>query len=109
MVEILYQGVIMSIDIAEKIKLIRESERLNRREFSELVNIPYSTLSSYETRTKGMSMDSAMKILSHPRFIKYTMWLMTGEIAPEAGQIAPALAHIGQPLTDSDRLKTKIG
>lgn len=109
MVEILYQGVIMSIDVAEKIKLIRESERLNRREFSELVTIPYSTLSSYETRTKGMSMDSAMKILSHPRFLKYTMWFMTGEIAPEAGQIAPALAHIGLTQSESDHSEKKIG
>lgn len=99
----------MSIDVAEKIKLVRESERLNRREFSELVAIPYSTLSSYETRTKGMSMDSAMKILSHPRFLKYTMWFMTGEIAPEAGQIAPALAHIGQEETGSTHSDRKIG
>ncbi|ATG14907.1 TPA: transcriptional regulator [Providencia alcalifaciens] len=99
----------MSIDVAEKIKLIRESERLNRREFSELVTIPYSTLSSYETRTKGMSIDSAMKILSHPRFLKYTMWFMTGEVAPEVGQIAPALAHCGQEITTSSHSEKKTG
>ncbi|MDR3434049.1 MAG: helix-turn-helix transcriptional regulator [Rouxiella aceris] len=86
----------MSIDISEKIKLIRESERLNRKEFSELTGVPYSTLSSYETRSKGMSAEAAMKILSHPKFMKYTLWFMTDEIAPESGQIAPVLAHYGQ-------------
>ncbi|MER3609382.1 helix-turn-helix transcriptional regulator, partial [Klebsiella pneumoniae] len=38
----------MSIPISEKLKLIRESERLNRRQFSELTGVIYSTLSGYE-------------------------------------------------------------
>lgn len=99
----------MSLNIANKLIDMRESERLNRRQFSDLVDIPYSTLSSYETRSKGMSIDSAMKILSHPRFLKYTMWFMTGETAPEVGQIAPALAHSGQEITTSSHSEKKTG
>ncbi|CAG9412409.1 helix-turn-helix domain-containing protein [Providencia alcalifaciens] len=99
----------MSLNIANKLIDMRESERLNRRQFSDLVDIPYSTLSSYETRSKGMSIDSAMKILSHPRFLKYTMWFMTGEVAPEVGQIAPALAHCGQEITTSSHSEKKTG
>ncbi|ENJ8188420.1 helix-turn-helix transcriptional regulator [Yersinia enterocolitica] len=99
----------MSIDIAEKIKLMRESERLNRKQLSELTGVPYSSLSSYETRSKGMSAEAAMKILSHPRFMKYTMWFMTGQIAPESGQIAPALAHSGPDDTISRPSDKKIG
>ncbi|SUX72894.1 Uncharacterised protein [Citrobacter freundii] len=34
----------MSTPVFEKIKLIRESERLNKRQFSELTGIAYSTL-----------------------------------------------------------------
>lgn len=99
----------MSIDIAEKIKLMRESERLNRRQLSELTGVPYSSLSSYETRSKGMSMEAAMKILNHPKFMKYTMWFITGQIVPEAGQIAPALAHSGLDKTISSPSDQKIG
>lgn len=99
----------MSIDISEKIKLIRESERLNRKEFSELTGVPYSTLSSYETRSKGMSAEAAMKILTHPKFLKYTLWFMTGEIAPESGQVAPVLAHYGQQETSSQHSDQKTG
>ncbi|CQJ57558.1 phage repressor protein C [Yersinia intermedia] len=99
----------MSIDIAEKLKLMRESERLNRKQFSELTEVPYSSLSSYETRSKGMSAEAIMKILNHPRFMKYTMWFMTDRVAPEAGQIAPALSLNGPDATISTRSETKIG
>ncbi|MBF6635586.1 helix-turn-helix transcriptional regulator [Rouxiella silvae] len=99
----------MSIDTSEKLKLIRESERLNRKEFSEVTGVPYSSLSSYETRSKSMGLDAAMKILSHPQFKKYTLWFMSDQIAPESGQIAPALAHYGQDGTTSGQSGQKIG
>jgi transcriptional regulator with XRE-family HTH domain len=102
-------GVIMSIDVSEKLKLMRESERLNRREVSDLTGVPYSSLSSYESRSKNAGVESIMKILQHPRFTKYTMWFMTDQIAPEAGQIAPALAHFGQQTTTSPHSDQKTG
>lgn len=34
-------------------------------------------------------------ILKHKKLEKYSLWLTTGKIIPEAGQISPALAHIG--------------
>ncbi|MWU82744.1 helix-turn-helix domain-containing protein, partial [Escherichia coli] len=91
----------MSIHVSEKLKLMRESERLNRREVSDLTGVPYSSLSSYESRSKNAGVESIMKILQHPRFTKYTMWFMTDQIAHEAGQIAPSLAHFGQQTTTS--------
>lgn len=99
----------MSIHVSEKLKLMRESERLNRREVSDLTGVPYSSLSSYESRSKNAGVESIMKILQHPRFTKYTMWFMTDQIAPEAGQIAPALAHFGQQTTMSPHSDQKTG
>jgi len=75
----------VSIETSEKLKLIRESERMNRKQFAELTGIPYGTLSGYETL-----------IFSQPRFRKYHSWFMFDEVSPEAGQIAPVLAHVGQ-------------
>jgi len=102
-------GVIMSIDVSEKLKLIRESERLNRKEFSELTGVAYSSLSSYESRSKNAGVEAIMKVLQHPRFTKYTLWFMTDQVAPEAGQIAPALAHFGQNETTSPHSGQKTG
>lgn len=70
----------MSIDVSEKLKLIRESERLNRKEFSELTGVAYSSLSSYESRSKNAGVEAIMKVLQHPRFTKYTLWFMTDQL-----------------------------
>ncbi|WP_346208953.1 helix-turn-helix transcriptional regulator [Aeromonas salmonicida] len=86
----------MSIDTSEKLKLMRESERLNRKEFADLTGVPYGTVTGYETRGKELGYNSIQKIFSQPRFRKYHSWFMFDEVSPEAGQIAPVLAHFGQ-------------
>ena len=99
----------MSSSIAEKIGLIRESERINRKQFAELTGVPYSSLTYYESGRSVPPTDVTMKILAHPKFTKYTMWFMTDQISPEAGQIAPVLAHFGQGETTSSHSDKKTG
>ncbi|EOI6869032.1 helix-turn-helix transcriptional regulator [Yersinia enterocolitica] len=99
----------MSTSIGEKIKLIRESERLNRKQLSELSEIPYSSLSYYESGRTVPDTTIAMKLLNHPRFQKYALWFFTDQIAPESGQVAPALAHYGLGETISRPSDKKIG
>ncbi len=53
--------------------------------------------------------DVMMNILQTPQFTKYTLWFMTNQIAPESGQIAPALAHFGQNETTSPHSGQKTG
>lgn len=84
----------MSTAISEKLALIRESERLNRKQFAEITGVPYSSLTYYESGRTIPPTDVAIKILQNPRFSKYTLWFMTNQTAPESGQIAPALAGI---------------
>ncbi|MFH7179858.1 transcriptional regulator, partial [Klebsiella pneumoniae] len=48
-------------------------------------------------------------LTQHPLFEKYTLWLMTDKTAPQAGQIAPALAHIGPESTESDLSEKQTG
>lgn len=99
----------MSTSISEKLALIRESERLNRKQFSEITGVPYSSLTYYESGRTTPPTDVTMKILQHPQFTKYTLWFMTGQISPESGQIAPALAHYGQDVTTSQHSGQKTG
>ncbi|HHQ6565621.1 hypothetical protein AAH211_01680 [Serratia fonticola] len=48
-----------------------------------MLDIPIGTLKRYETNRIGsIGGEVLMKIAQHPRFTKYTMWLMTGGIAP---------------------------
>ncbi|MGY3895767.1 helix-turn-helix domain-containing protein [Aeromonas enterica] len=99
----------MSIETSEKLKLMRESERMNRKEFAELTDIPYGTLTGYETRGKEIGFIAIQKIFSLPRFRKYHSWFMFDEVSPEAGQIAPVLAHSGQDETGCSASGKKTG
>ncbi|MBD2806439.1 C protein [Xenorhabdus sp. 5] len=38
-------------------------------------------------------------MLNQKKVEKYSTWFVTGKIAPEAGQISPAIAHSGQLTT----------
>ncbi|MBD2811385.1 C protein [Xenorhabdus sp. Vera] len=38
-------------------------------------------------------------ILNKKKIEKYSTWFVTGKIAPEAGQISPAIAHNGRLTT----------
>ncbi|CAI0968351.1 helix-turn-helix domain-containing protein [Serratia proteamaculans] len=94
---------------SEKLTLMRESERMNRKEMSQLLDIPYSSLANYEAGRMKMSFEAGSKIFKHPRFRKYRDWFMFDEINPEAGQIAPVLAHFGQDSTTSPQSGQKNG
>ncbi|EPR5265282.1 helix-turn-helix domain-containing protein [Salmonella enterica] len=78
------------MNITEKIKAIRKAEGLTQATFCEISKIPLSTLKNYEGGHAEPSVSTLLLITSNPRFKKYALWLTTGEIAPEAGQIAPS-------------------
>ncbi|MGV8925732.1 MAG: helix-turn-helix domain-containing protein [Ewingella sp.] len=100
----------VSTSVGEKIREIREAEGLTREEFGGILDIPIGTLKRYETNRIGsVGGDVLLKITSNNRFKKYTMWLMTGEIVPEMGQISPALSHDGQENTINPQNDHKVG
>lgn len=99
----------MSNDVGTKLKVIRKSEWLTQKEIAELVSIPSGTYIQYEQGKSKPGMEAIIKIFKHPRFRKYRDWFMFDEVDPETGQIAPALAHIGQEVTTSLPSDEKTG
>ncbi len=94
---------------AEKLALIRESERLTRKQIAELTGIVYTTYAGYEQGKIKMSFDAGMKFFKVVRLRKYRDWFMFDETDPTTGQIAPALAHSGQEEITSQHSGQKIG
>lgn len=92
-----------------KLRQIRKAEGLTQIAFSELIGIAHSTVRNYESgqREAGLSIIDA--VLRHPRFEKYTLWLMTDKTALVAGQIAPTLSPDGQENTESHQSTKKTG
>lgn len=83
----------MSMNVAEKLKIMRESERLTSLpEAAKMLGLNRDALWRYEAGKTIPNTEVIMSILNHPRFEKYALWFITGKIAPESGQIAPALA-----------------
>ncbi|MBK4727212.1 helix-turn-helix transcriptional regulator [Pantoea agglomerans] len=79
----------MSTTYSEKLRLIRVAEGLTQMQLRDLTGIGLSTIRNYETHIKEPGLKVVDKFLSIALFQKYTLWLMTGQTAPEAGQIAP--------------------
>lgn len=92
----------MSITQGVKLGLIRDSERLSKRQLTDLVGLNYSTYVGYELGRTKMTLESAIKLFGHPRFHKYQEWFMYDRTDPSRGQIAPALAHNGPDEIQSD-------
>lgn len=99
----------MSMTQGEKLALIRDSERLTKRQMSELTGLNYSSYGGYERDKTKMTLEAAVCIFGHPRFHKYQDWFMYDRIDPSRGQIAPALAHFGQETTQSDHSGKQTG
>ncbi|ADW73086.1 phage repressor protein C [Rahnella aceris] len=99
----------MSTSQGEKLKLIRDSERLSIRELTDIVGISYTTYHGYENDKSKMTFESGVKLFKLPRFRKYQNWFMFDETDPASGQIAPALAHSGQENPTSSHSDQKTG
>lgn len=84
------------MDISQKIRVLRKSEDLTQREFADIIGISYSALTSYEYGRNLPGLEITIKLFKHPRFRKYRDWFLFDETEPKAGQVVPALAHIGQ-------------
>lgn len=91
----------------EKIKLVRMAEGLSQRQFSQIIDLPLSTLRKYELDSSIPNIQNLMKITKNPRFKKYALWLTTDETAPEVGQIAPPLSLDGCDHSEADQVSTE--
>ena len=64
--------------INERITLIRSVKDMKQKEFSELINVPRSSLSEIESGKRSASVDVIVGISTHFKDIDVN-WLLTGE------------------------------
>ena len=93
----------MSIDYSQKLTELRKAEGLTQRQFSELTGVSLGTIKNYESGHGIGGIATVENVINIQQFQKYTLWLMTGNTAPEAGQIAPALSLDGQEVSATSR------
>lgn len=82
----------MKLTVGEKIKLMRQSERLESLpQTAIMLGLSRDALWRYENGKTIPNAEVMTQILNHPSFEKYTLWFITGKTIPTEGQIAPAL------------------
>jgi len=94
---------------SEKLRAIRKAEGLTQAKFCEISGVALSSLKNYEGGHKEPGFQIVKQIVNAPPFKKYTLWIMTDDTAPEAGQISPVVAHSGLGETSSSPSGRKIG
>ncbi|CDL84579.1 hypothetical protein [Xenorhabdus cabanillasii] len=65
----------------------------------EIAAVEKIDLLSLVSQECNLSWYSLSTILNQEKIEKYSTWFVTGKIAPEAGQISPAIAHSGRMTT----------
>jgi len=75
------------MELKEKVKLIRTFEGLSQPKLAKLTGMPLKSIGNYESGLRKVSAEYLLLLSQH--FSKYTLWLMTNEVAPEAGQVSP--------------------
>ncbi|SCZ61227.1 MULTISPECIES: helix-turn-helix domain-containing protein [Photorhabdus] len=85
----------LSSSYAEKLRLIRKAEGLTQVAFAKELGVGLSTVKNYETGHKEAGLSTIGKVTHHPRFEKYTMWLMSNKTLEMSGQISPVLSPNG--------------
>lgn len=79
----------MSSEYEKKLKKIRISEGLTQVAFSHFTGVNIGSIRNYENGKRGVGLGIIEQVLGAKDFKKYALWLMTGETAPEIGQISP--------------------
>lgn len=95
--------------LSEKIRLMRKSEMLTQEKMAEVTGVTLSALRQYEQGRNEPNLESTKKLLKSPTFRKYRDWFLFDETEPKAGQVVPALAHIGLDDSDSSHCGNKTG
>ena len=99
----------MSTNVGEKIRIMRKSEMLTQEKMAEITGLTVAALRQYEQGRNEPNLESTKKLLKSPVFRKYRDWFLFDEVEPKAGQVVPALAHIGQKPTESDHSEKQTG
>jgi len=83
--------------IYQRVRKLREGEKLDRSAFSAVCDIKQKTIENIENGIQKINGEHIEKIIE--KFPEYAYWLTTGETLPEAGQISPELEETRRNLS----------
>ncbi|MEC4729067.1 helix-turn-helix domain-containing protein [Shewanella sp. D64] len=80
------------MSFGKRLKSVIKEERYTQGEFAEEMNVTRGRIEEYIAERNKPSGELFMAMTKHKVFRKYTMWLLSGEVEPNSGQISPAFS-----------------
>ncbi|PKF49162.1 helix-turn-helix transcriptional regulator [Enterovibrio nigricans] len=77
------------MSFANRLRAVIKEERLSQAKFAAEIGISRPAVEKYLSETTDPAGWVMLKITNHATFKKYALWLMTGDTAPESGQVCP--------------------
>ena len=87
------------MEIGEKIRVIRNKEKLTQKAFAQLVGIGESTLQSIESGRKIPSGETILKLTTLPQFKKYGPFLL--DLEDQANAESSQLMELVREVSDA--------
>lgn len=78
------------MNLAERLKAVRAREGVTQAVMCSEVGLALSTYKKYESNQRQeVSLLAMQKIVTHERYRKYALWLLTGDLAVTTAQVSP--------------------
>lgn len=80
------------VSFGKRLKAVIVEEGISQREFAEEMNLSKKAVENYVAEKRIPGGELFMTMTKHKVFRKYTMWLLSGEVEPNSGQVCPAFS-----------------
>lgn len=77
------------MSFGKRLKAVIKEERFSQKNFATEMNVSLRAIEEYIAERNKPSGDLFMAMGGHKIFRKYTMWLLTGDVEPNSGQVSP--------------------
>lgn len=78
------------MNLAERLKAVRAKEGVTQARLCSDVGLSISSFKKYESNLRTeVSLVAVQKIVAHPRYRKYALWILLGDVAAVHEQISP--------------------
>ncbi|HAS61681.1 MAG TPA: transcriptional regulator [Vibrio sp.] len=80
------------MSFSKRLKAMIKEERFTQAKFADDMGVSRSAIEKYLSGENQPTAGLLMSISQHSVFRKYTMWLLSGTVEPDAGQVCPAFS-----------------
>lgn len=80
------------MSLGKRLKSIIKEEKISQRAFAKEMNLSVTAIEHYIAERRVPSGELFIEMGKHSTYRKYTMWLLTGNVEPNSGQISPAFS-----------------